>query len=408
MQVVQATFRPGEGKEAIELLETLGLDIKDYKLITSETGDLLIINLLYGNTDVVLDNLSEHFNFEEDDDRSMVIFTPDTIIPRDKDKIEESSFKANRESLVTYAQNNSTINDHFIFLAIMAAIIASMGLILDNTPVIVGSMIIAPVFGPIVAIAMGIVLGDFKLMGKGIMSETAVLLIAVIIGLLMGAITPNIAITNALRVRMFPTVADILVALAAGGAGAYSLISGVRAQIVGVVIAAALIPVMCTVGIGISLLNLSMVGGALLLLGGNYLALILAIIGVFYFKGLKPQIWYKFKAEKLIKKSLTLIIAAVIILSLPLSWITYQRMIKEKPEEIVRKIYRDSFGDELETDLLRIQVTGNEVELFIYTPQGTNEHFFELLEKRIRRKLGPDVRIYFEVVQTKRFQLPLD
>ena len=408
MQVVQATFRPGEGKEAIELLETLGLDIKDYKLITSETGDLLIINLLYGNTDVVLDNLSEHFNFEEDDDRSMVIFTPDTIIPRDKDKIEESSFKANRESLVTYAQNNSTINDHFIFLAIMAAIIASMGLILDNTPVIVGSMIIAPVFGPIVAIAMGIVLGDFKLMGKGIMSEAAVLLIAVIIGLLMGAITPNIAITNALRVRMFPTVADILVALAAGGAGAYSLISGVRAQIVGVVIAAALIPVMCTVGIGISLLNLSMVGGALLLLGGNYLALILAIIGVFYFKGLKPQIWYKFKAEKLIKKSLTLIIAAVIILSLPLSWITYQRMIKEKPEEIVRKIYRDSFGDELETDLLRIQVTGNEVELFIYTPQGTNEHFFELLEKRIRRKLGPDVRIYFEVVQTKRFQLPLD
>ncbi|KXS44123.1 MAG: hypothetical protein AWU54_822 [Candidatus Frackibacter sp. T328-2] len=408
MQVVQATFRPGEGKEAIELLETLGLDIKDYKLITSETGDLLIINLLYGNTDVVLDNLSEHFNFEEDDDRSMVIFTPDTIIPRDKDKIEESSFKANRESLVTYAQNNSTINDHFIFLAIMAAIIASMGLILDNTPVIVGSMIIAPVFGPIVAIAMGIVLGDFKLMGKGIMSEAAVLLIAVIIGLLMGAITPNIAITNALRVRMFPTVADILVALAAGGAGAYSLISGVRAQIVGVVIAAALIPVMCTVGIGISLLNLSMVGGALLLLGGNYLALILAIIGVFYFKGLKPQIWYKFKAEKLIKKSLTLIIAAVIILSLPLSWITYQRMIKEKPEEIVRKIYRDSFGDKLETDLLRIQVTGNEVELFIYTPQGTNEHFFELLEKRIRRKLGPDVRIYFEVVQTKRFQLPLD
>ncbi len=408
MQVVQATFRPGEGKEAIELLETLGLDIKDYKLITSETGDLLIINLLYGNTDVVLDNLSEHFNFEEDDDRSMVIFTPDTIIPRDKDKIEESSFKANRESLVTYAQNNSTINDHFIFLAIMAAIIASMGLILDNTPVIVGSMIIAPVFGPIVAIAMGIVLGDFKLMGKGIMSEAAVLLIAVIIGLLMGAITPNIAITNALRVRMFPTVADILVALAAGGAGAYSLISGVRAQIVGVVIAAALIPVMCTVGIGISLLNLSMVGGALLLLGGNYLALILAIIGVFYFKGLKPQIWYKFKAEELIKKSLTLIIAAVIILSLPLSWITYQRMIKEKPEEIVRKIYRDSFGDKLETDLLRIQVTGNEVELFIYTPQGTNEHFFELLEKRIRRKLGPDVRIYFEVVQTKRFQLPLD
>jgi uncharacterized hydrophobic protein (TIGR00271 family) len=266
-------------------------------------------------------------------------------------------------------------------------------------------MIIAPVFGPVVAISMGIVLGNFKLIAKGAIGETTVLLIAVFIGLIMGWLVPNVGVNPALEVRMFPTVADILIALAAGSAGAYSLISGVRAQIVGVVIAAALIPVMCTIGIGISLGNLAMVGGSLLLLGGNYLALILGIVGVFYFKGLKPQIWYKFKAQKLIRKSLILILIAVIILSLPLSWLTYQRMVKERPEDIVRKTYRDSFGDDLETDLLRIEVEGKEVEIFLYTPKGTSDYFFRLLERRVKGKLGSDFRVIFEVIPTKRFQL---
>ncbi len=63
MQVVHANLRSGEGKVAVELLKTLGIDIEDYKLITSPAGDLLIINLLYGNTDVLLDNLTAEFAF---------------------------------------------------------------------------------------------------------------------------------------------------------------------------------------------------------------------------------------------------------------------------------------------------------------------------------------------------------
>lgn len=43
MQVVHATFYPGEGKKAVSILESLGVNIEDYKLIESETGDLLIV-----------------------------------------------------------------------------------------------------------------------------------------------------------------------------------------------------------------------------------------------------------------------------------------------------------------------------------------------------------------------------
>ncbi|MBM7624529.1 TIGR00341 family protein [Sporohalobacter salinus] len=408
MQVALVALEAGEGEEAVDLLEALEVTIADYKLFSSSTGDLLIINLLYGNTDMVLDNLSQQFNFETNDDRSLIIVSPDTVIPVDKERLESSAFQATRESLVTYASQNSRLDDRFILLAIMSAIVSSLGVILNNVPVIVGSMVIAPVFGPIVAIAIGIVLADFKLMIRGLLAESTVLLIGIFMGLLMGAIVPNVAVNSALKTRMFPTVADLFVALAAGSAGAYSLITGVKSQLIGVVIAAALIPVMCTVGIGISLSNPMMVGGSLLLLGGTYLALILSIVGVFYFKGLKPQIWYKFKAQRLVKKSLILIMVAVIILSLPLSWLTYQRMIKEKPEDTVRKIYRRNFGDKLETNLLSIDVQGKKVEIFLYTPAETDEYFFKLLEDKIKNKLGSEYRVIFEVVPTKRFQLPLD
>ena len=173
------------------------------------------------------------------------------------------------------------MSSQLVFLAVVAAIIATLGLILDNTPVIVGAMIIAPVFGPIATMAIGIVLGDLKLLVKGIVVELSIMGIAIVIGAIFGLIIPNVSITHALEVRMLPTLPDLLVALAAGGAGAYALITHVKSQqLVGVVIAAALIPVMATIGVGISLHNVDMIIGASLLLLGNLFTLLLAIIMV--------------------------------------------------------------------------------------------------------------------------------
>ena len=240
MQIVHATFEPGEGQEAVKVLKSLGVDIEDYKLVQSNTGDLLIINLLYGKVDVLLDRLKEKFNFSENVDRSLIIFTPDTVIPRNKEKAKKYQFRAARETIITYAKTNSEVDRQFIFLAVVAAIIASLGLIINNTPVIVGSMVIAPVFGPIAAMAIGIVLGNSKLFIKGLLAEAIVMSIGIATGGVFGLIVPNVSINHALQVRMLPTIADLLIGLAAGGAGAYALVTNVKSQqLVGVVIAAA-------------------------------------------------------------------------------------------------------------------------------------------------------------------------
>ncbi|MFO7818963.1 MAG: DUF389 domain-containing protein, partial [Halanaerobacter sp.] len=174
-------------------------------------------------------------------------------------------------------------------------------------------------------------------------------------------------------------------------------------QLVGVVIAAALIPVMSTIGIGISLANLNLIIGATLLLLANFFALLLAIILVFYYQGLKPQWWYASTAKRLIKRSLIILTISVIILTLPLSAITYQQMIREQPEDIVRKVYRQRFRDQLENRLVSIEVDQEQKEilLVLYSAQEINSAYFDTLTQELKAKLGKDYNVIFEVIPTK-------
>ncbi|MFW6007521.1 MAG: TIGR00341 family protein [Halanaerobiales bacterium] len=398
MQVVHATLKSGEGKEAVDLLDTLGIDIEDYKLIESDTGDLLIINLLYGDTDVLLDNLTTAFDFEEDEDRSLVIFTPDTVIPRDKKKEEKETFHSTRESLITYANNNSQVNIEFIILIIVSSIIATLGLILDNVAIIVGSMVIAPMLGPILGITVGIVLGDSQLIKQAISTEIIGTVVAILVGSIIGIIIPDIEITNSIEIRTLPTMADLLIALSAGAASAYSLMKGKLTSLVGVMVAASLIPVTGTIGIGISMRSSNIIIGGLLLLGGNFLGLILSNIIVLYLEGLRPQIWYKYKAQKIVKKSLIFILVAVVLLSIPLGIFTVYQFYIEKPAETIKNIIRDNLVNEWDYKIENIEIKGNLIYVYMYAEREVEEETKLKIKNEISRTLDEDYNINFKVI----------
>ena len=399
MQIVHATFRTGEGQEAVELLDTLGLDIEDYKLIESSTGDLLMINLLYGNTDVLIDNLTASFDFEDDEERSLIIFSPDTVIPRDERKLKEASFHATRESLVTYAQESSRLDLEYIILVLASAFITSLGLILDNIAVIVGSMVIAPVLGPILGITIGIVLGDNKLIRQGIFTEIVGTMIAIVVGFGIGIVIPNIEVTSSLDVRMSPTLADLLIAVAAGAASAYSLIKNqLDTGLVGVMVAAALVPVMSTIGIGISIGHQNMILGASLLLIGNFLGLLLSNMIVLYFEGIRPQIWYKFKAKKIIKKSLTFIILAIILFSIPLGMMTVYQFSEEKPVEIVANTIENQLQGKGKFEVMNIDISKDLITIYMLAEKEIQKEHLESIKNEIEVKLGNDFLMNFNII----------
>jgi len=406
LQIVHATFRAGEGEEAVKLLDILGIDIEDYKLIESKSGDLLIINLLYGNMDVLIDNLTSKFDFEDDKERSLVIFTPDTVIPRDKKKLKSFSYQATRESLITFAQNNSRVNGEYLMLVVASAVITSLGLILDNVAVIVGGMVIAPVLGPILAITIGIVLGKPKLIKQGISAELIGIIFAILVGFMWGMIIPDVELTNSLQIRMYPTLADLFIAIAAGAAAAYSLMKGqLRTGLVGVMVAASLLPVMCTIGIGISFASQEMILGAFLLLGGNYLGLLLANIVVFYIKGLKPQNWYQFKAQKMIKKSLIFIVIAVLLLSIPLSFMTVFQFFREKPVEIIKETVKENLVINWDYHIENVEIKGNLINIYMYAEQKVDKNKLYSIKEQLQAKLKKEYNINFKVIPIDEYNI---
>ncbi len=399
MQIVQATFPAGEGRIALKLLENMGYQKDDYQLIESSTGDFLIIYLYQKEKDNLLDNLQTRFDFTTGRKRGLSILTPDTVISGDREEASQEGFRHTREALLSYARENSRVNIEYLVLILASSVIISLGLILDNIAVIIGGMVIAPVLGPILAITIGIVLGKTPLIKQGISAEIIAVVLAMLIGFVFGIIIPGVEVTDSLRIRMFPSLADLFIATASGAAAAYTLIKEKESLgLVGVMVAAALLPVMATIGIGFALANREMILGAMLLLGVNYLGLLLANLLIFYFEGLKPQIWYKDKAARLIKKSLIFILIAVFLLGTPLTFFTVYQFYAEKPVEIIKRSIRENLDVRWEYRIESVDIRGDLVEVYLFAERDINEAILDLIKQEVQQELARDLTFVFRVI----------
>lgn len=181
-------------------------------------------------------------------------------------------------------------NVNFYVLIVLSAIIASIGLLSNSAAVIIGAMLVAPFMSPILAVSLGIVLGDARSLSRGIESTVKGVGAAIVLAAFTALIFPIAGLTPEILVRTRPTVLDLVVALASGAAGAYAISrKELAAALPGVAIAAALMPPVCTVGIGIAQGNGSVVGGALLLFVTNVVAIIIAGALIFLLLGMRPK-----------------------------------------------------------------------------------------------------------------------
>lgn len=166
-----------------------------------------------------------------------------------------------------------------------AIIIACIGLNVDSAPVVIGAMLISTLMAPIVGIGYGLGNSDPKLLSKA----TQLFLIQVIIGV-TGAtiyffISPLNTAGSQLLARTEPTLFDVLVAFFGGFAGVISSAKKDGGNVVpGVAIATELMPPLCTVGYGISHLDLSFILGAgyLFLINAFFIALATAVGTIFF------------------------------------------------------------------------------------------------------------------------------
>jgi uncharacterized hydrophobic protein (TIGR00271 family) len=185
----------------------------------------------------------------------------------------------------------------FFLLVVLSCSIATLGLITDSPAVIIGAMLVAPLMSPIIGIGFSSITGDSLLARR---ASTALLrgaLLAVLLSTVMTLVNIRLPfvmmqeLPGEVWARTHPSPIDLVIALAGGLAAAYALTRpNISAALPGVAIATALMPPLCTVGIGMALTRWDVAGGALLLFITNAITIAFAAALVFFLRGFSPDL----------------------------------------------------------------------------------------------------------------------
>ncbi|HUG39316.1 MAG TPA: DUF389 domain-containing protein [Longimicrobiales bacterium] len=173
---------------------------------------------------------------------------------------------------------------------VLSGAIATLGLALDSSAVVIGAMLVAPLLGPIMGLSLALAVGDSRLalQSFAVVGGSLVVVVATAAGLT--ALLPFHTVTLEISSRIRPTTLDLGVAVCSGLVGALVTIArGQRlsAAIPGVAVAVALIPPLAVAGFGMAAgWQTGVIWGASLLLGANLAGIVLSGVLVFLLIGM--------------------------------------------------------------------------------------------------------------------------
>lgn len=194
-----------------------------------------------------------------------------------------------QETLLWQARRQGGTTIDYMTLLTLSAVLATLGLVQDSVAVIIGAMLVAPLLGPLSAMAIGLVTARTPLVERSFATLAIGTAAAIAVSTVIGWILPIAGPTSQMLLRGAPSLLDVGVAMASGLVGAYATArKDIPAALAGVAIAAALVPPICTIGLGLALGDPSLAGGALLLFLVNVSAVIVTGAAGFWWFGLHP------------------------------------------------------------------------------------------------------------------------
>lgn len=176
-----------------------------------------------------------------------------------------------RESTIEAVKKDISFKGHNAWILIFSVFVASVGLNVSSTAVVIGAMLISPLMGPIVGVGMSVAINDVLTLRKSFINLGVMVGLSVLTAYVYFLVSPVKEETPELLARTYPTILDVLVAIFGGLAliVAKTKKGTIASVILGVAIATALMPPLCTVGYGLAIGNWSYAGGALYLFSIN-------------------------------------------------------------------------------------------------------------------------------------------
>ena len=307
-----------------------------------------------------------------------VVLNAETVISRRfedlVDRYEEDGENGRRiarEELAARARSLAPDWRTFLVMTAVSSVVATAGLLLDSAAVVVGSMVIAPLIGPAMATSTGSVVDDRELLLRGVKLQVAGGVLAVLAAATFAALlrTAQVVPLSAadvfsigeVRERLVPDVLSLVIALGAGVAGALSLSTGVSTALVGVMIAAALVPPTAVVGIGLAWGSPRTVSGAFVLVLVNFLSINFSALAVLWVMGYRPRGWLRREeARTATLKRIAALGAALLVLSSLLAGVTYGSYRTAAFEEETRETVDDALAAHDGFERLSIEITYEE------------------------------------------------
>lgn len=252
--------------------------------LDSEFGELAGFTAIVSVVEAVLPPVVVSTETELDDPRDR---TPRTRLERffTRDRIST-------DELYDDIQESLHITPSFLLTVLLSAVIAGLGMRSGQTAVVIGAMIIAPLLGPTMGVALAATVGNGRLGRDAAITLAVGSLVAVFAGFLVGSTVTIDPLVPELRNRSIVHPADIALALACGMAGVLAFSRAASLTLVGVMIAVALVPPLAASGIylgaGYPLASFN----AMFLFAVNLVCVNVAGIVTFLMQGLPPQRWH--------------------------------------------------------------------------------------------------------------------
>ncbi len=275
-------------------------------------------------TDTVIDILKKKFS--DSDNFRIIILPVEASVPRPEVEKEEKIEKKEKhekehisieEIYDDVCGDVSSFSKIYFVMIILAAVVASIGILYNNVAVVIGSMVIAPLLRPSMALSLGITLADSKLIKNATFFSFLGFLIAFIVGLIFGLLFQVVPGSPEILSRTEVNLMFVLLAFSSGIAGSLSVTRGLSEALVGVMTAVALLPPIVTSGLllGAKYFNESI--GAILLFLVNLVCINLAGVLTFFIQGVNPKNWWeKKKAKKTVWRAVVLWIFLLFLLIL--------------------------------------------------------------------------------------------
>lgn len=289
-----------------------------------------------------------------------------------------------KRAVLENVRSNISFTGSNLWILMAAVFIASIGLNVNSTAVIIGAMLISPLMGPIVGAGFSLGIFDFHLLRKSLKN----LLIATIASLLVSTIyfllSPFKEAQSELLARTSPNIYDVLIAFFGGLVGVIAITRVEKGNpIPGVAIATALMPPLCTAGYGLATGNFKFFFGALFLYTINCVFIGIATFLIVKFLNYPPVNFVNKREEKRVQNIVTIVSVLILIPSVYFAYSLYQEQkFRQSVNEFLEKEIVDK-GNTLIYKKVSFSSNPKKIELALLSKNYSQDEIEKLNQRLI-------------------------